>query len=116
MNTLPRDRDRIDIEVQAALDSFDSLKRIEASPFFYARLKNTITDAGRERTNWLYRITQGYKLLPAALLLITILNVFSLSMAFSHRQKSASSEHAVQDSSELLYSLSRWSMYNEMGR
>ena len=115
--TLPTiDCERIENEVEKTLESFDSLESISPSPFFYSRLRNAIAEAEAERFNWFYRLTRGYKLLPATLLVIVVMNVVSLSLALSMRESTASVGDDSRYDTAQVFSLSQWHSMNQTGR
>ncbi len=82
-------KSQLDIEenIQQIIECLDGRENIDASPFFQIKLEKAILVRSSFRDTWLYRSTLGYKLAPAWLALILILNIVSLSLSITHTHR-----------------------------
>lgn len=79
-------------EVQKTLESMDSLPHVEPSPYFAIRLNQAIQAREEVAPEWFYQLTLGFKLVPAGLALLAVLNLASLAVGLSAKNSSSTVE------------------------
>ncbi len=103
------DRDNIaHRKVEKTLSSLDRIPDLAVNPFFYTRLRQAISEQESERAGWLYRVTNGYRMLPVAIGLILILNVVTLTVFLQFQQTSRENQTNIVDDVVREYSLTSW--------
>lgn len=73
-------RKRIEEEVRRTLESMANLEDLEAGPYFYSRLTQRISASAESSEGWLGRLSFGYRLAPALLTVLLILNALTVWM------------------------------------
>ncbi len=86
--------DRVQQQVEQTLAELDSLRRVNADPFFYARLKARITSKGTGQSGRARAYSVRWILGLAGIVLLIALNVYSLVRVSMDR---ADAESVKQD-------------------
>ncbi len=101
------DKKRIDSEVQKTLQSLDNLEDLQAGPDFFAAIQDKINASEEDdQSSILYRLLFKYRLAPAALALLIVLNVVSAFIFVSEQDYTASDRQISIESVADEYSIS----------
>lgn len=80
MSKKDSEKDRIEEEVLRTLESLDTIKDIDAGPYFYTRLQARLESSEKVPESWLTRHLLGSRLAPALLATVVVINVFTAVM------------------------------------
>ncbi len=72
---------RVEDEVLGTLGSLDSLPEIEPDPYFYAKVRQKLDESAEPAESWLGRLIFGYRLGPALLAAMILINVGTVYFA-----------------------------------
>ncbi len=106
---------RVEDEVLRTLSSLENLPEIEPDPYFYAKVRQRLDESAEPAENWLGRLIFGYRLGPALLAAMILVNVGTAYVALGGKDYESDDRDQYIEEFVDQYSLATTSSLSEVG-